>query len=652
MTENRVADINGYCERNWKLLAALMLLFSAAASLYGSGLGFFYDIDEPKYARAVYEMVHTGNFLAPMFDGIPRMEKPPLAYWVMYPFVWLAAKGGPEAVGFLVLRAPAVLCSMLMALGTALIGRRLFGASTGLMAAVLMQGSILFKFMSVMMKVDIVFSCCVTWSVYFYLLHYLGDRRRSVLVKGGLVTALGVLAKGPFAFLPLAGFVLACIVRKNVCLMHESGKGASFMGSFAPSGMAAAAREHLRPVLFWFVVGCIPFFAWLYFAYLSSGFDYTQGLVGQFFHNTATTSSKAVHKLSRLDPYLDTLTVIFFPWGGYLFGTVYGLWRTLREKYNEKYVFSICIILVYMLVFTLLFKLKSNRYMLPVLPLVSILISDWLMNAKRDKAYRTLFEMGFIWLCSMAAMLLYRSFKFKMVTVNLADGVRVADYLSTVTPFLISAGVFFIIMLTVSIFQSRRPAMHIIGGSIAILLVMPFYYKALPSYASMTEYRPLPILGQYLSDEIRELGGDNTLVLHRPFFVQTFPDVVYYLKKLDKDGRCMYSLGSSAHPMKLIQALATPTDAAELFSNEHEDAARYPAYSYFKNTKFDSAVLLLGVHDYRKFGKIIEQMPPMLRKLVRVEKKKLLSVKWVPEYIYTIRFDATPKGSGQSGLEK
>ncbi|NDV26101.1 glycosyltransferase family 39 protein [Desulfovibrio sp. JC010] len=633
------SGLNEFCRKNWPLLLGLLLLFSAVVSCYGTWLNYFYDIDEPKYARAVYEMVHSGNLLAPMFDGMPRMEKPPLTYWVMYPFAWLASLGdfGGNALGLL--RLPTIICSVLMVLGTALTGRKLFGPATGLLAGMILQSSVLFKFMAVMMKVDVVFACCVTWATYVYLLRYLGDRGPRTAIGGAVLTALGVLAKGPFAFLPMAGYALAVGLRYNVQRKHEAGESASFLSAFNIKGLVAAKWNDRNILLLWFVAGCVPFFLWLYFAWLSSGFDYTQGLLGQFFHNTASTSSKVANKLSRLDPYFDTLTVIFFPWGGFVFGTVYGIYRSVREKFNEKYVFMACVFLVYLLVFTLLFKLKSNRYMLPVLPLLAVLVCDWLLNAKRDKMYRTLFEMGFVWILSMAAMLGYRSFKSGSVSVNLADRVAVGQYMELMFPFFIALGAFFLVFLVISIKQSQRPALHIVVGSLAISAVMPFYYKALPSYASLTENRPQPVLAQALTDKLAEFSDEKTLVLHRPFFIKTFPDVVYYLKKLAKDGDCMYSLGSEARPGDLLQTLATPDIAAEIFKKEHPDAEKYPLYQYLKNTKFNNAVLLLSSIDYYSLKPFIDSLPPMGRNLMEVEEMDLLTIKWVEGKIYIVRFN-------------
>lgn len=639
MTHQNDSGLDAFCRERWVLLLGLLLVFSAIVSSYGTWLNYFYDIDEPKYARAVYEMVSQGNFFAPMFDGIPRMEKPPLAYWAMYPFAWLASLNDFSGNTLFMLRIPTIICSILMVLGTAFTGRKLFGPATGLLAGMILQSSVLFKFMSVMIKVDVVFACCVTWATYFYLLRYLGDKSRSTAIGGAVLTALGVLAKGPFAFLPLAGYVLATGIRHNVTAKNEAGEPASFVSALNLKGLISAKWNDRNILFLWFVAGCVPFFLWLYAAWLGSGFDYSQGLIGQFFHNTSTTSTKALDKLSRLDPYFDTLTVIFFPWGGYVFGTVYTIWRSVKEKYNEKYVFMACVFLVYLLVFTLLFKLKSNRYILPILPVLSILVCDWLLNAKRDKAYRTFFEMGFIWLCSMAAMLGYRSFKAQKISVNLADGVLLGQYMDLVFPFFIALGCFFLVLLFISIKQSERPVLHIVGASLAIVAVMPFYYNTLPSYASLTDYRPLPVMGQAVTDKIKEMTDGETLVLHRPRFIKTFPDVVYYLKKLDNGAKCMYSLGSSARPGDIIQALATPYIAAELFKKEYPDAEKYPPYNYFSRTEFKNAVLLLTSDDYSEFYQFIQTLPSMVKNMVEIEELDVLTVKWVSNRVYFVRFN-------------
>ena len=39
------------------------------------------DRDEPRFAEAAREMIQSGNFVVPTFNGVPRYDKPPLIYW-------------------------------------------------------------------------------------------------------------------------------------------------------------------------------------------------------------------------------------------------------------------------------------------------------------------------------------------------------------------------------------------------------------------------------------------------------------------------------------------------------------------------------------------------------------------------------------------
>jgi len=42
-----------------------------------------FDRDEPRYAQATREMVASGDWVVPSFNGEPRLHKPVLIYWLM-----------------------------------------------------------------------------------------------------------------------------------------------------------------------------------------------------------------------------------------------------------------------------------------------------------------------------------------------------------------------------------------------------------------------------------------------------------------------------------------------------------------------------------------------------------------------------------------
>src|SRR5205814_8008470 len=47
------------------------------------GTGDLYSQTEGQYAGAAREMVETHRWLLPTNDGIPRLQKPPLLYWLI-----------------------------------------------------------------------------------------------------------------------------------------------------------------------------------------------------------------------------------------------------------------------------------------------------------------------------------------------------------------------------------------------------------------------------------------------------------------------------------------------------------------------------------------------------------------------------------------
>ncbi|MDX2176441.1 MAG: glycosyltransferase family 39 protein [Candidatus Sumerlaeia bacterium] len=70
------------------LAAALLFLY-----LSGNWWMSLWDRDEPRYAVATREMLASGDFIVPTFNGRLRFDKPPMTYWLMAPPVALL---GPD----------------------------------------------------------------------------------------------------------------------------------------------------------------------------------------------------------------------------------------------------------------------------------------------------------------------------------------------------------------------------------------------------------------------------------------------------------------------------------------------------------------------------------------------------------------------------
>ncbi|MGE4631662.1 MAG: glycosyltransferase family 39 protein [Planctomycetota bacterium] len=110
-----------------RMTALLLLITTVYLSL--ASMTMLWDRDEPRFGRAAVEMMHTGDYLVPRFDGQLRPDKPPLVYWLMVP--WIKWQGATD----LAVRIPSILASLVVALATFHMGRNLGGEVVGLRAA-------------------------------------------------------------------------------------------------------------------------------------------------------------------------------------------------------------------------------------------------------------------------------------------------------------------------------------------------------------------------------------------------------------------------------------------------------------------------------------------------------------------------------------
>jgi len=166
--------------------------------LFMIGQSTLWDRDEPRFARATVEMVESGNYLYPTFDGQLRTDKPILIYWLMSLPVRLFG-------------ATAFACRFWSPLGTAIsclllyaIGRKLFDPVTGLLA-MMMYGTLLTSgLIGTAATADAVMVPLNLGALLLVALALAGGRLRwrrlplMALLLGG-----AMLTKSPFGLLPL-----------------------------------------------------------------------------------------------------------------------------------------------------------------------------------------------------------------------------------------------------------------------------------------------------------------------------------------------------------------------------------------------------------------------------------------------------------------
>jgi 4-amino-4-deoxy-L-arabinose transferase-like glycosyltransferase len=110
----------------------MLLTTAAVLFFYRLGADALRDWDEATYATVAREMLERRDWLSPSLGDVYYPDKPPLVYWLMAAFDCLFGVNEFSS------RLPAALFGLLGIVGVFLVGRRLCGRETGLLAALIL----------------------------------------------------------------------------------------------------------------------------------------------------------------------------------------------------------------------------------------------------------------------------------------------------------------------------------------------------------------------------------------------------------------------------------------------------------------------------------------------------------------------------------
>ena len=184
--------------RNLRL--AIYALLAAIIYIPGLGRPALWEPDEGRYAEIAREMVVTGDYVTPHDDFELYFEKPPLVYWAN------AASIKIFGVNEFAVRLPAALFSIGQIVVTAALAEIMFGAATGLFAALALALSPLFFGFARFATLDPGLAFFLTAALGALYIAARDDSfsqpssRRWMLIAAAML-AMGTLAKGPIALL-------------------------------------------------------------------------------------------------------------------------------------------------------------------------------------------------------------------------------------------------------------------------------------------------------------------------------------------------------------------------------------------------------------------------------------------------------------------
>ena len=188
-----------------------ILLLSLVLLLAGNWILPLTDRDETRFAEASREMLQRGDYVVPWFNGHWRFDKPILIYWCQAASYLVLGVNGFAA------RLPSVLFTTATALLLVRWGRKVADAKSAFIAGAMFLAGLHVAIIGRVATADmamVFFFTLAVWSGW-ELTRPENSLRKIWWLVFYVTLALGFLAKGPVAWLPLGGLVLGRVLRKD-----------------------------------------------------------------------------------------------------------------------------------------------------------------------------------------------------------------------------------------------------------------------------------------------------------------------------------------------------------------------------------------------------------------------------------------------------
>ncbi|TAK14617.1 MAG: glycosyltransferase family 39 protein [Acidobacteria bacterium] len=311
----------------------------------------FWDPDEAVYAVVTRRMLRTGDWLAPIYNGVPFFDKPILFYWLQ--LVSFKIFGPTEFAARLV---PALSAVGIIGI-TGWAGRIFFNPRVGHIAALIVAVLPATFLLSAYAILDMTFSMFLFAGVVLAASAVVHDRPRRQW-WGYLCLALAVLTKGPLA-LALAGvsLLLALII-------------------------APGLRRGLWSLRFGWGLALIVALSSPWFLYMWWRFGYAF-VDGYFLRENILLYAAQLFETTRSPAfYLRVAAVGFLPFTPLLIGRLVDAWRGDRVSDIERLMWAWAAGITLFFSFS---RFKLDHYIYPVLPALALIAANaWCRLVKAE----------------------------------------------------------------------------------------------------------------------------------------------------------------------------------------------------------------------------------------------------------------------------
>ncbi len=355
----------------WLAALALALVVVAFYLFFATRTSLF-DRDEPRFAQATAEMVRSGNYLYPTFNGKLRPDKPIMIYWLMAIGVHLLG------VTEIAVRLPSILAAAGSALLTFWIGRRLWDPRTGLMAMAILTSSLLMAMVGTTATADSVLLLFMTFAMALHADALMRGRMTAIhIVLLGAALGAAMLTKGPVGAVPLLAILTSYALLRREWVRHNTGDGAGpgmdppTMPVFAAIGWAAA-------------IGVAIFLLWAVPANRATGGQYAvQGLGHHVYDRILQPlEGHGSRRVIAVGYYFPMLVVFFFPWTLFLLGAISALLGNRLGGSRQRALLIGWTAPTFILMSLVATKLP--HYILPIYPALSLAVAATLRADRRQ----------------------------------------------------------------------------------------------------------------------------------------------------------------------------------------------------------------------------------------------------------------------------
>ncbi|MFQ5740127.1 MAG: ArnT family glycosyltransferase [Acidobacteriota bacterium] len=331
---------------------ALLLLVFAAPLFVGLEDSSIWDSNEAYYAQTPREMITRSDWLVPYFNGQPRLNKPPLSYWVVGLFYKI----------FSVSVFWERLAMALLGLGSILtvhwMGGMLFDGRVALWGAGIFATTFRFLVLSRRLFIDVLMLFCILMAVACFVC-WLQSNRKSTFLFSVFFLALGFLSKGPVVLLTAVSVLLFLFFSGNFSRLREAPlwrAGSVFILVSVPWFLLVGERFGWERVAHFFLSE-----NWGRFSYLDYG------------------PSRGVFY------YFGVFLGDIFPWSLF-FPAALAWWASGgRRRSTPSQRQSNLLLLFWVAAWFIVFSLSRNKqeyYILPVYPAVSLLLAYYFRHGR------------------------------------------------------------------------------------------------------------------------------------------------------------------------------------------------------------------------------------------------------------------------------